>query len=635
MPKKSSKPSWVGKGGRNDNLESKSYFGHDDRVVRMGGNRPRVSFKTQARPGRERPHNMNLALKRQLDDDVSMSIHPNDNGRQGGIRGRGIGLRRGRNSPLPPRGMGGQRAFHRRQLIPISESNWYKVIIPYGRKFDKMFLLNNLLSHMAPESFTPVMYKVIGSDAVFYVDDAKAAIRLANCDRKITVPDGFKILVRVKPGFPQCIIDTTLKERLKQAMAKRYVQETNALDLSRFHLDPDLVSDYFCALFRPMMLLAVLDIVSAHTPNLVALNLEGNKLEVIELLNVLNKKFPNLKILYIGDNRIEKINQLDVLKDLALEELRLAGNPVCDKYKSSQSDYVSDVRKRFPKLLRLDGVELPRPILFDVADDEIKLPPTQRMFVANPKAQEIASQFLQQYFLIYDSENRQPLLDAYHEHGCFSLTVNHTQNVNKDYSKYLTESRNLFRITDSGRRRKLLKQGRLPIVSFISTLPRTNHDLNSFTMDICLATERMMLITVTGLFQEIENKSQIRCFNRTFIIVPEGNGYCIRNEQLHISNPTGAQEVLIQNQPMMMEAQGSQSTATVESVASTMPSTSEETLSEETKRQMTLILSQRTNMTLEWSLKCLEEVRWNFNDAMAAFQEFFKRGEIPQEAFKK
>ena len=50
------------------------------------------------------------------------------------------------------------------------------------------------------------------------------------------------------------------------------------------------------------------------------------------------------------------------------------------------------------------------------------------------------------------------------------------------------ENRNLIRNTDSNRRRKLLKVGRLPVVSFISEMPRTKHDLSSFTMDLNLAT---------------------------------------------------------------------------------------------------------------------------------------------------
>lgn len=66
----------------------------------------------------------------------------------------------------------------------------------------------------------------------------------------------------------------------------------------------DLVADYFCALFRPAMLMAVLDIVAEHIPTLEALNLEGNKIHIIQGLSVLSKKFPKLKILYIGDNKV-------------------------------------------------------------------------------------------------------------------------------------------------------------------------------------------------------------------------------------------------------------------------------------------------------------------------------------------
>lgn len=38
------------------------------------------------------------------------------------------------------------------------------------------------------------------------------------------------------------------------------------------------------------------------------------------------------------------------------------------------------------------------------------------------------------------------------------------------------------------RRHKLLTQGGLQVVSYIDKLPKTTHDLNSFTMDIVLAT---------------------------------------------------------------------------------------------------------------------------------------------------
>lgn len=153
-------------------------------------------------------------------------------------------------------------------------------------------------------------------------------------------------------------------------------------------------------------------------------------------------------------------------------------------------------------------------------------------------------------------------------------------------------------------------------------------------MDISLATQTMMFITITGYFQEVDNKDEpIRYFNRTFIIVPEGGGYCIRNEQLHISQPTEAQLKQLHQQLSQLNNQQTQLTTPALESIETKPMATE--LSDDIKQQMTMTLSQHTNMNLEWSLKCLQETQWNYDNALSAFQEFYKRGQIPPEAFTK
>lgn len=159
-----------------------------------------------------------------------------------------------------------------------------------------------------------------------------------------------------------------------------------------------------------------------------------------------------------------------------------------------------------------------------------------------------------------------------------------------------------------------------------------------FKLFFVYSQQAMMFITITGYFQELDNKEQpIRHFNRTFIIVPEGGGYCIRNEQLHISQPPEAQLKQLNQQLNSQPILNSQS-----ETPTLLPQTSTEPakpilaeLSEDVKQQMTMTLSQQTNMNLEWSLKCLQETQWNYNNALSAFQEFFKRGQIPSEAFTK
>lgn len=105
-------------------------------------------------------------------------------------------------------------------------------------------------------------------------------------------------------------------------------------------------------------------------------------------------------------------------------------------------------------------------------------------------------QFLEQYFIIFDSENRQPLLNAYHENALFSSTMAYpyAQKQNSPWLDwYATESRNLQRVQNTERRRILLKQGHLAVVSYLSSMPSTKHDLNSFTVDLTLFTVRKVI----------------------------------------------------------------------------------------------------------------------------------------------
>jgi len=66
----------------------------------------------------------------------------------------------------------------------------------------------------------------------------------------------------------------------------------------------DLVDSCAIALFRPNMMLTVLDIVVENVPELMALDLSDNKLYALDNLSVLSGKLPNLRVLHIGENRV-------------------------------------------------------------------------------------------------------------------------------------------------------------------------------------------------------------------------------------------------------------------------------------------------------------------------------------------
>ena len=421
-----------GRDGRNRSFEDKHYYCHDDRVPRSSNNlyhskRSKTSFKAQARPARTSRRN------------------------------EGIGVA---------------------ELKQLNEFRWYKITIPHGNKYEKGYIINNLLNYIAPKTFVPIMYKVSEYDATFYVDDKKIAVALLSCNRKITTNQRYKLNIRTEIStFPRYELDAEFKEKLKQAIAKRYVHTTKTLDLSDFHRDPDLISDYFCALFRSDIQEVVINVISEHIPDLEVLNLDRNKMDTIEMLCLLKLKLPKLRILHLGDNLIKNIDEIDSIEDLKLEELKLAGNPICKEYEMT-NDYIKDVQKRFPDLLRLDGMDLPKPNLRDVMDGRNNLPVFERKFVASTDAQEF-------------SESK--------------------------------------------------------------------------------STEIQIQVTDTQVTDQISS----------------------------VTEPLPVQ------------------------------------LTEDIEQEMIMKLSQETNMNLHWSLKCLQELCWNYDNAFSAFEMFQKQGQIPAEAFSK
>lgn len=156
---------------------------------------------------------------------------------------------------------------------------------------------------VAPRSFIPHYFKTEPNAISFYTDDIKMAEDLLNADRTISMPDGFKMIIKVRNNIPQVQIDDNLKYKMKMAMSKRYNSMTKALDLTKFHSDEDL-REIFCGLFRPTIMLAAVEIISENTPDLEALNLADNKIHLLDHLKCLAIKLPSLKILHLDNNKV-------------------------------------------------------------------------------------------------------------------------------------------------------------------------------------------------------------------------------------------------------------------------------------------------------------------------------------------
>lgn len=99
------------------------------------------------------------------------------------------------------------------------------------------------------------------------------------------------------------------KDSMKNVMLKRYNFETKALNLKNFASEEDLSMK--CQLFRQPVLAAAADIITENIPELEALNLNENNLNIISKLVVL-EQLSNLKIIYLANNKVRK-NETEII----------------------------------------------------------------------------------------------------------------------------------------------------------------------------------------------------------------------------------------------------------------------------------------------------------------------------------
>ncbi|XP_032255389.1 nuclear RNA export factor 2-like [Phoca vitulina] len=501
--------------------------------------------------------------------------------------------------------------------------SWFKITIPYGRKYDKTWLMNSIQSHCSVP-FTPVDFHYVRNQARFFVQDVGTASTLKDVSYKICDEENRKISIFVNPSTVPYSVRYKLEpeemEQLKLTMNKRYDVSQQALDLQSLRFDPDLVGhDIDMILNRRNCMAATLQIIEENYPELLSLNLSNNKLYGLDGLSDIVQMVPTVKILNLSKNELNLVRELNKMKGLDLEELWLEGNPLCDTF-PDQPTYISAVKDCFPKLLRLDGQELSPPVIID-NDTPCLIKPCKESYKGSDALKNLVLQFLQQYYLIYDSGDRQGLLDAYHDEACFSVAIpfNPEDPALSSLCEYFKESRNMKKPKEPSLCVQPLKHTKRDIVGSLCVLPKTQHDVSSFLVDMWFQTEKMLCFSVNGVFKEVEGMSQgsVRAFTRTFIVTPAGSSsLCIVNDELFVrdATPTETQSAFSNQEPTL--------------TSSSMPTLSQE------QQEMVHAFSTQSGMKLEWSQKCLQDNEWNYTRAGQVFTMLKNEGKIPEEAFK-
>ncbi|MEE6473722.1 hypothetical protein FKM82_010152 [Ascaphus truei] len=460
---------------------------------------------------------------------------------------------------------------------------------------------------------------------MFYVDNVDTARSLMQVSRKIQGYSYYKIVINATPSpLPSdrlCTPYTVDMNAIEICLRRRYDDVTESLDLRNLCNDPGLRSANILFSFNKSSYTErVVQIISENYPQVLSLDLSHNNLcNLISVFSLVSTTL-QLQSLNLSHNKLCQEQDLDIIHNLELRELWLEGNPLHASMKNT-STYHRLIAHNFPNLKKLNGRIFQTFCFFD-AEKPKSLPHLKGSFFVNEDIKTFLMSFLHKYYYLYDSDKRLGLLPLYHEDACcsFSLpSVPLSETSSEQDEEYLKESRNLLKVKKTAARLRLIRYNRLQVVGFLCNLPKTEHDLKSFTLDVSLQTTSLMCFTVEGIFKEVSEKcgNIFRHYRRTFIVVPSPDACAqILNDQLVLKNSCAGPQ----------EASGL-------FTSSLTNTTSTGLTPDPSKLEVIHAFSARTAMKLDWAMKCLEDNNWNVKQAGEIFALLKERGAIPEEAF--
>eukprot|EP00069_Balaena_mysticetus_P014543 bmy_22353T0 len=110
---------------------------------------------------------------------------------------------------------------------------------------------------------------------------------------------------------------------------------------------------------------ASLQIHPGNMPKLLSLDLSNKKPYQLHGLSNTMQNASNTKNLNLSNTEVKSAGEMDKGQRLEPERMCVDRNPPCTTF-PDKSTNIRAIRECFPKLLRLDGQELPSPVIIDV-----------------------------------------------------------------------------------------------------------------------------------------------------------------------------------------------------------------------------------------------------------------------------
>ena len=523
------------------------------------------------------------------------------------------------------------------------EKAWYQIKV-FGGADEVETQLIEKMSLIIDDPIEYRQYHVFNDAASFYVLGKSKADALLRCNGQITSSFGDEMLKVVRFTAKSDVYSDHQLFIIEECIKNRVNVEQGILDLSGLYFDESLnKQDIRIKLNRSDTFTIVVKILNSHfkesdqNKRITTLNLENNNMKytcITFIKNSLIHMFPNINRLSIAENHIKTVEDLKALRDWNLIELKICDNSQEASVEDCES--ISNSRKIFPDLIKLNCREYEPPVKIDVAEYELPKTMGNNFSLIPDNGREVFIDHVKSLFSCFDQvKASEGANNFYCEDSQFSLTLS-SNNRDPTMDKYLEvcnkrkstpDNRHNSRVSYNNKQHSSKPNqqkyyfGREEIVKTLRKLPHSKHIMDSFVCDVTFCSNEFISYVISGTFEEAEMNGKIRAFTRSIMCgisaEPELK-FTILSDMLHIRNQSIAEK---KEHAVRVAA-----THQLPQQPTSAPC--------DVRNEMVKKFMKDSGMNFKYSHECLHNNGWDYDKAGRNFMELHKNNQIPIEAYQ-